>query len=76
MVEKLEALRKGHWTDFFSNRNPICPHCEAPYNIEENEAYELYDHSRTHRVECPSCDLVYIVTSRAEWTFSTDEQDE
>ena len=70
----LEALAKAHWLDFVEEVNPKCPHCGTVYSIGDNEAYELYSDDPTHTVECPSCELPFMVTVVVKYSFSTDDQ--
>ncbi len=76
MTDKLKALNEGPSYEFFGNDNPKCPHCGNDFDVQENEAWFLYDENDTHDVECPICDHSFLVNSMAKWTFSTDEQDE
>lgn len=76
MAEKFAALKAGHFTDFFANSKPKCPHCGDDFDIRENEAWELYDENGPHEIECNSCRLPFSVSSSASWSFSTDEQEE
>lgn len=76
MVERLSALNSRHSIDFVANKAPKCPHCGEDFDIMEGENWELYDDRDTHDVECPSCNLDFQVNSIAQWSFSTDEQEE
>lgn len=76
MVERLSALSSRHSLDFCANKAPKCPHCGDDFDIQEGEAWELYDEHRTHEVECPNCNLGFRINSIAQWSFSTDEQEE
>jgi len=62
--------------DYLGNKNPKCPHCDHEADIDENEWWFLYDEDAPHFVECPACEKEYQISSRATWTFDTDEQDE
>jgi uncharacterized Zn-finger protein len=75
-IKRLTALNEGHPFDFCANKNPKCPHCGDDFDIEDGEAWELYDDRDTHEVECPNCNLEFRVSSIAQWSFSTDEQEE
>lgn len=75
MSEPLDALKAGNWLEFSSNKQPKCPHCGEDFDIQDNEAWHLYDDNDTHDVTCPSCDLDFQVNSSASWSFSTDEQE-
>lgn len=72
---KFAALDAGDWLEFSGNSSPKCPHCGDDFNIRECESWHLYDENGPHEVECPSCDLVFQVSSSATWCFSTDEQE-
>ena len=76
MSEKLAALKSRHFLDFVGNKTPKCPHCGEDFDIEEGEAWHLYDDQQSHVVECPDCNTEFQVSSKATWTFSTDEQDD
>lgn len=76
MVEKLAALKAGDSFDFSSNKHPKCPHCGDDFDIQEREAWYLYDENGSHDVECPRCGNEFQVSSLASWTFSTDEQED
>lgn len=78
MTERLAALKASdHSVEFWGNAKPKCPHCGDDYDIDENEAYHLYDVDEgDHIVECPSCDLTFSVAVRASFSFNTDEQEE
>lgn len=72
----LEALRKDRW-EFVHTDVPMCPHCGADFDIDENEAWELYDVSTDeHEVTCSTCDAPFIVHTHAKYTFCTDNQPE
>lgn len=75
MAEKLKALKEGDHIDFCWNKMPKCPHCGNDFDIEANEAWELYDED-THEIECLDCGLPFQVIATAEWKFSTDEQED
>ncbi len=72
----LAALNDGHSLDFVANKQPKCPHCGDDFDIRENEAWFLYDDNETHTVECMRCENEFQVNSLANWSFSTDEQEE
>lgn len=76
MTEKFEALNKGPSYDFCANDKPKCPHCGSDFDIEEGEAWFLYDEQNTHEVECPDCNMEFQVNSWAKWHFSTDDQED
>lgn len=57
------------------NQNPVCPWCDAVFDIAENEYWELYEED-DHEIHCGSCEKAFVVSSRATWCFDTDEQDE
>ena len=75
MAEKLTALIAGHSFDFVCNDKPKCPHCGEDFDIDESEAWFLYDEIETHEVECADCNLSFSVNSIARWSFSTDKQE-
>jgi hypothetical protein len=74
--EPLKALKSEGWQEFSGNSQPKCPHCGDDFDVQENEAWYLYDENAAHEVECPSCRLEFQVNSSASWWFSTDEQEE
>lgn len=77
MAEKFAALNARHRLDFCANKKPKCPHCGEDFDIEDNEAWFLYDEQGgPHEIECDSCGLPFSVSSIASWSFSTDEQEE
>ena len=76
MVERLAALRKSQPFEFFGNKQPICPHCGSNFDITANEAWHLFSEDETHDVECNRCEMDFLVSSRASWTFDTEEQDD
>lgn len=61
--------------DFCFTSDPICPHCASTFSIRKNEAWHLYDEQGPHEVECPACDEKFEVSSHAQWSFSTYEQE-
>ena len=75
MVERLQALKDGHFLDFWRNDEPKCPHCGADYHVNDHEAWHLYEEGE-HEVECHSCDLTYAVSTIITHSFSTDEQED
>lgn len=77
MTKHLEALKAAKSSmDFWGNSNPKCPHCGTEFNIQENEAWSLYNDNDRHDVDCPTCEREFSVETRCSYTFSTDEQDE
>jgi transposase-like protein len=77
MTKHLEALKAAKSSmDFWGNSNPKCPHCGTEFNIQNNEAWSLYNDNGLHRVDCPTCEREFSVETRCSYTFSTDEQDE
>lgn len=76
MSERLAALHKGPSYEFSANTAPKCPHCGEVFDIQEGEAWFLYDEQNTHDVECPDCNMEFQVNSHARWSFSTDEQED
>lgn len=76
MTQKFAALKKGPSYDFYGNSDPKCPHCGEDFNIRENEAWYLYNDNENHSVQCSSCSVEFSVNSIANWSFSTDEQDD
>lgn len=75
MTGQFAALKKGGWMEFSSNSQPKCPHCGEDFDIRENEAWYLFSED-DHEVECQSCDGEFKVISSANWSFSTDEQED
>ena len=79
MTEKLaalnDAIKRGDELDFWGNPQPRCPHCETIFNIQDNEAWELYKEG-DHEIECTACELEFKVQVNVEFTYSTDEQED
>jgi uncharacterized Zn-finger protein len=76
--DKFAALKacESPWMDFAHNDSPKCPHCGESFDIDDNEAWRLYDDNDDHEVTCPSCGGDFTVRSHSRWTFSTDTQDD
>lgn len=74
-TKRLEKLNAGDSFDFRINDNPVCPHCGFVCDIHDLEWWELFEEG-DHSVDCPECDLEFLVVSEAKWSFSTDQQDE
>ena len=74
-ITKLQALKNGDYFDFMINSNPVCPHCGAICDIHELEWWELFEED-DHTVDCPHCDIEFLVVSKATWRFSTDQQED
>lgn len=72
---KFAALKQGDDIEFWGNDLPKCPHCGHLYDINDHEAWGLYEEG-PHEIECPSCDLEYDVTVNVSCTYSTDEQED
>ncbi len=64
----------NHRMEFESADNPKCPHCGHIYDIQANEAWELYEDG-DHEAECPSCNLKFEIAVIATYSYSTSEQD-
>jgi hypothetical protein len=73
-VKHLGALQGGDCLDFMANSNPKCPHCGHDCNVNDMEAWQLYEEGE-HDLECPSCDGAFIVSTSVKFSFSTDEQE-
>lgn len=67
-------INEGNSFHYFGNKNPICPHCDEVIKIDDHELWYLYE-EETHEIDCPFCNETLIVTSSANWSFSTDEQE-
>ncbi len=74
MSEPLHALTTGDRYDFMYEKHPKCPHCGHDCNVSDNDWWHLYEEGE-HDVECPLCDLPFIVSTHVQHSFSTDEQD-
>lgn len=74
-VERLSSLKQSCHLDFWGLSNPRCPHCGVDYDVNEREAWHLYEEGG-HEIECPSCDLPYHVSVNVSYSYSTDEQEE
>lgn len=75
MNEKFAELKKKGSFAFSANEEPKCPHCGEVFDIQEGEAWFIYDEQNTHELECPDCNQVFQVNSHARWCFSTDDQE-
>ena len=75
-TERLAELNNLGSSHFWGNSTPLCPHCGAAFDIERNDAYDLYSDDDRHEVDCPQCDLRFSVRTHTSHSFSTDEQDE
>lgn len=70
-------LAKDNTSDYWSNDEPLCPHCDETCGVSENEWWELLDTQKsTHKVECPHCGKEFSVEVRCSFSFSTDDQPE
>ena len=77
MAEHCEALNENSMLDFMHEQNPRCPHCGTAYDIQEREAWHLYDTQECdHDIECHSCENAFRVAVHCKFTFSTDDQPE
>lgn len=72
--KRLEALKAGERMDFWGNEEPKCPHCGEKSSVVDNEWWSLYEVGE-HEVTCPDCDEDFNVTTRASYSFSTDDQE-
>lgn len=70
------ALKNLGSIEFIAKDNPKCPHCGEDYDIQKNEAWQLYDENEDHNIDCNLCGNEFNVVSNARWSFSTDEQEE
>ena len=68
-------LTQDNSMDYYANSNPKCPWCDEEIDINDHELYELYDEN-DHYIECPSCEKEMRVSTRASYSFSTDNQDD
>ena len=73
---ELKALTDLGFMAFWENEKPKCPHCSADFEIQDQEAWHLYNDEDEHQVECSSCELEFKVKTSVSYSFSTDEQDE
>jgi len=67
-------LNDNNYSDYSDNNNPICPYCDSIIDVQKNELWQLYTED-IHFIQCPSCNSQLMVTPKATWTFSTDDQD-
>jgi DNA-directed RNA polymerase subunit RPC12/RpoP len=76
MIERLKALRASEEPDleFWGNDKPKCPHCGADVDIERHDLSSIYEEGE-HVVDCPYCNLEFIVWTRISHTFSTEKQE-
>ena len=59
--------------ELMHNKQPVCPHCKAVYDIDKNETYHLFDpREENHELYCPSCEKYFNVVPHVTFTFSTD----
>jgi hypothetical protein len=74
-TERLAALTGGEQIEFAFNDKPKCPHCGDLYDVEANEAWELYDDNDSHDIDCTGCGLEFSVSTLTSYSFSTDAQE-
>lgn len=79
MTKRFAALKAARLSNrelgFWGRAVPKCPHCGHDYDIQVHEAWRLYEEG-AHEIECPSCDLEYVVSVDVSYSYSTDEQEE
>lgn len=60
---------------YFSNNEPVCPHCDNQFDISNNEAWHLYDSQEEEKeVQCDSCGSTFFVQPICKFTFSTTKE--
>lgn len=80
-MEKFAALKKAKEedgpfpSDYWSNKDPRCPHCGTECDVSKQEWWKLYEEGE-HDVTCPHCYEDFTVTTRVQYSFSTDEQED
>lgn len=81
MMTKFSALQKAKEEDgllpdgYWSADHPKCPHCGHVCDIRDNEWWDLYEEGE-HEKECPACEGEFTVSTRASYSFSTDNQED
>lgn len=77
MSERFKALKADGPAkmDFWSKDQPKCPHCGDDFDIQEREAWNLYDEG-DHEVTCanPLCGREFTVSVEVTYSFSTCDQ--
>ena len=58
---------------FYGNDNPVCPHCGVIFNLQKQEADNIYEEGE-HEIDCAKCGQPFRVTTRIQHLFDTDEQ--
>ena len=53
--------------------NPKCPHCGHIYDIQEEEAWNLYDEC-PDPVKCPVCEIGFEVEVTVTYLYTTSNQ--
>lgn len=53
------------------SKNPICPHCDATYDIDSNESYHLYSTDDIEELQCNNCEKEFFVQVHNTFTFET-----
>ena len=62
-------------TKYSYNENPVCPHCDAIYDVQYNESYFLYN-EEYHDIECNDCGKQFFIETRVKYKFSTSKMEE
>lgn len=74
MTERLEALSREGWADFFALNQPRCPHCGNDADIGKNDLGRILEEGE-HEIDCPTCEMPFAVSTRVRYSFSTDKQE-
>lgn len=60
--------------DHYNKKQPICPHCDAEYDIDKNESYFLYNYDEeNHELICDGCEKEFWVKPVITFTFTSAE---
>ncbi len=74
--KEIMPLNEKNSSNYWGNKNPMCPYYDMIIDIDYHELYHLYDNpDDSHYVDCPYCEKELRVQSNCKWTFSTDDQD-
>ena len=51
-----------------------CPYCEHEFDICKDDGFG-YDESETFHQACPSCEKMFVFTSRLSWEYYPEKAD-
>lgn len=72
-TEKLEALKRDGWAEFFGMPQPVCPHCGTSQDVVNNEWWQLYEEGE-HDVTCHDCANDFMVSTRVRYSFDRQKE--